>query len=734
MIPTELQNLKQWCCYKLVEQKNTDKLSKLPINPETKKGAKSNDPSTWVDYDTALLYADEYDGVGFFFTPPYVGVDIDSVNLEKIDTKTLEIINTLDSYTEISVSGKGLHIIVRGSIPGGVCRKGTLEMYQEARFFAMTGNILRGCPDEVYDRQQELEKIYKKYMEQPKIIVDYGIQDKRIVNLNDLLKVKNEKFRKLFSGQFEEYPSQSEADLAFCSMVAYFTDGNAELMDKAVRESQLYRDKWDKKHGADTYGNLTIKKALDGYTRRDFLPELYMDKHYPYDDTGNADRFTDIFKDRVLYSYTNKGWYIYDGKRWLFDTLGRINDYFEQSIEVMKKQGMTTNIPMLENETSEDYQKRLKAIRTAYEKHLTYSRSNRGTVAGVKQSMHKNSVDISEFDGNDMLINLENSVYDMVSGINIPHDATLKFTKKANVSYDESKKCPRWEQFLREIFNDDKDLIKWIQKALGYSLTGKTSEQVMFILNGNGRNGKSVFLDVVSHIFGDYRTNIQPDSLMVKNSQGANSDIARLKGARFVTTVESNDGMRFNEGLVKQLTGGDTVTARFLHANEFEFTPKFKVWMATNHRPIIRGTDKGIWRRIRLIPFEREFTEEEVDLDLTSKLLAESDGILQWMLKGLEMWQKERLGMCEKILMANKEYRQEMDVVSTFIEECVNNSLGKEVKASELYQHYKNYCLQNGFFVLTSTKFGRELDNKGYIKTHKRTGKYYQNISMKFQV
>ena len=732
MIPTELQNLKQWCCYKLVEQKNTDKLSKLPINPETKKGAKSNDPSTWVDYDTALLYADEYDGVGFFFTPPYVGVDIDSVNLEKIDTKTLEIINTLDSYTEISVSGKGLHIIVRGSIPGGVCRKGTLEMYQEARFFAMTGNILKGCPDEVYDRQQELEKIYKKYMEQPKIIVDYGIQDKRIVNFNDLLKVKNEKFRKLFSGQFEEYPSQSEADLAFCSMVAYFTDGNAELMDKAVRESQLYRDKWDKKHGADTYGNLTIKKALDGYTRRDFLPELYMDKYYPYDDTGNADRFTDIFKDRVLYSYTNKGWYIYDGKRWLFDTLGRINDYFEQSIEVMKKQGMTTNIPMLENETSEDYQKRLKAIRTAYEKHLTYSRSNRGTVAGVKQSMHKNSVDISEFDGNDMLINLENSVYDMVSGINIPHDATLKFTKKANVSYDESKKCPRWEQFLREIFNDDKDLIKWIQKALGYSLTGKTSEQVMFILNGNGRNGKSVFLDVVSHIFGDYRTNIQPDSLMVKNSQGANSDIARLKGARFVTTVESNDGMRFNEGLVKQLTGGDTVTARFLHANEFEFTPKFKVWMATNHRPIIRGTDKGIWRRIRLIPFEREFTEEEVDLDLTSKLLAESDGILQWMLKGLEMWQKERLGMCEKILMANKEYRQEMDVVSTFIEECVNNSLGKEVKASELYQHYKNYCLQNGFFVLTSTKFGRELDNKGYIKTHKRTGKYYQNISMKF--
>ena len=239
-------------------------------------------------------------------------------------------------------------------------------------------------------------------------------------------------------------------------------------------------------------------------------------------------------------------------------------------------------------------------------------------------------------------------------------------------------------------------------------------------------------MDVVSHIFGDYRANIQPDSLMVRQSQGANSDIARLKDARFVTTVESNDGMRFNEGLVKQLTSGDTVTARFLHANEFEFTPRFKLWMATNHRPIIRGTDKGIWRRIRLIPFTREFTDEEVDPDLTSKLLAESDGILQWMLKGLEMWQKERLGMCSKILMANKEYRQEMDVVSTFLDECVSNNLGKEVKAAELYQHYKNYCAQNGFFILTSTKFGREMDNKGHIKVRKRSGQFYQDISMRF--
>ena len=730
MIPSELQDLKQWCCYKLVKQKNTEKLSKLPINPETKKGAKSNDPSTWVDYDTALLYADEYDGVGFFFTPPYVGIDIDSVNLDKIDTKTLEIINTLNSYTEVSVSGKGLHIIVRGSIPGGVNRKGTLEMYQEARFFAMTGNILKGCPDEVYDRQQELEKIYKKYMEQPKIVMDYGVQDKRIVNFNDLLKVKNEKFRKLYSGEFNEYPSQSEADLAFCSMVAYFTDGNAELIDKAVRESQLYREKWDKKHGADTYGNLTIKKALDGYKKREFLPELYMDKHYPWDDTGNADRFTDIFKDRALYSYTNKGWYLYDGKRWVFDTLGRINDYFEQSVVVLKKQGFPMD--KLEGEFLEDYEKRIKKMKTAFEKHLNYSRSNRGTVAGIKQAMYKNSIDISEFNSNDMLINLENSVYDMVSGMNIPHDASFKFTKKANVNYDESKKCPRWEQFLLEIFEGDTELIKWIQKALGYSLTGLTTEQVIFILNGNGKNGKSVFMDVVSHIFGDYRANIQPDSLMVRQSQGANSDIARLKDARFVTTVESNDGMRFNEGLVKQLTSGDTVTARFLHANEFEFTPKFKLWMATNHRPIIRGTDKGIWRRIRLIPFTREFTDEEVDPDLTSKLLAESDGILQWMLKGLEMWQKERLGMCSKILMANKEYRQEMDVVSTFLDECVSNNLGKEVKAAELYQHYKNYCAQNGFFVLTSTKFGREMDNKGYIKVRKRSGQFYQDISMRF--
>lgn len=159
--------------------------------------------------------------------------------------------------------------------------------------------------------------------------------------------------------------------------------------------------------------------------------------------------------------------------------------------------------------------------------------------------------------------------------------------------------CPQWRVFLEQIFDHDQEMIRYIQKAVGYSLTGSTQEQCMFFCVGNGRNGKSTFLDTISDILGDYACNIQPETIMVKPYNGtANSDIARLRGARFVTTVEPNEGCRLNEGLIKQLTGGDKVTARFQYGHEFEYTPEFKIWMGTNHKPIIRGRDEGIWRRI----------------------------------------------------------------------------------------------------------------------------------------
>src|SRR5699024_11174096 len=232
-------------------------------------------------------------------------------------------------------------------------------------------------------------------------------------------------------------------------------------------------------------------------------------------------------------------------------------------------------------------------------------------------------------------------------------------------------------------------------------------------LHGNGRNGKSVFLDIITEMLGNYTVNIQPKTIMVKpQSSGASSDIARLQGARLVTSTEPNDGMRFDEGLVKQLTGGDKVTARFLYGDEFDFNPEFKLWMATNHKPIIRGTDDGIWRRMAIVPFTVQIPVDEVDKQLKYKLRREMTAILNWAVEGYQEWQRIGLSEPETVKRQRGDYRKEMDPVELFIEECCLRKSGEREKSSDLYKIYRSWAQDNGQYLMSSTKFGVEMSNK----------------------
>ena len=343
-----------------------------------------------------------------------------------------------------------------------------------------------------------------------------------------------------------------------------------------------------------------------------------------------------------------------------------------------------------------------------------------------------------EFDSHARYFNCHNGYLDLKTGDLKAHKADLFFAKESYVDYTDKIDCPQWTAFLNQIFARDQDLIRYIQKAIGYSLTGATTEQCMFILHGSGRNGKSVFLDLINEIMGDYACNIQPQSIMVKNAFGgnqANSDIARLQGARFVTTTEPNEGMRFDEGLIKQLTGGDKITARFLYKDEFEFTPEFKIWIASNHKPIIRGRDDGIWRRMILIPFQVQIPIDKVDKYLKYKLRKELPGILNWAVQGCTLWQREGLKPPKVITNATKDYRSEMDVVATFIEEClkVTGNPNNEIRAKELYGLYKAWAIENEQYVMSSTKFGIEFGSK-FEKRRNSSGNYvYMGIENRNQ-
>lgn len=733
-IPQELKDLKQWVCWKGVLN-DKGKLSKIPINAKTGGGAMSNNPETWTDYETALAAAEKfkYNGIGFMFSNGYFGVDLDNCSEELKD----EFIKVLDSYTEVSYSGNGIHIICKGKLPEGPRRKANIEMYDSNRFFVMTGKSIH--TQIINERNEQIKELFNKYLKadeyQYKKVAVTGptLEDGEIVRKASASKNGN-LFTLLLNGNWEglTYQSQSEADMAFAMMLAFWTNKNPEQIDRIFRSSGLIRPKWDEKRGRDTYGNITIENAIKktaiaydpNYDSKliNYNPttgEVGIDKNESFDpsDTGNAQRLVKRYGDQIKYNFENKQWLLWAETHWRNDATNQIKVLAENVIEEMENQ-------MLLLESAEAQKELLKNISRAY--------STSGKDAMIKESQHIMGVPCvnADFDKQHFLLNTLSGVVDLQSGKLMQHTKELMLSKLSHIQIDINE--PKlWLKFLDEIFMGDKELIKFIQKAVGYTLTGSIKEQCMFILFGDGANGKSVFLDVISTMLGDYGVNAQVDTILAKKGNGnnANSDLARLKGARMATTSEPNEGSKFNEGLIKQLTGGDTITARFLYGKEFEFRPEFKLWLATNYKPVIRGTDQGIWRRIRLIPFEYKIPKEKQDKNITEKLLQELPQIINWAIQGALLWQKEGLESPASINDATKEYRNEMDIINTFVDECCQIIPNYETPAQEVYNEYSEWSKRGNEYLMSLTRFGKEMA-KRFDKKKTRNGVVYMNLRL----
>lgn len=736
MYPQELIELDRWCVWRYEERDG--KFTKIPVNPLTGELARSNDESTWSSFEHALytFKKGRGDGLGFFFKAPYVGIDLDNVedeifryqNGDYENNIVHEFYETFKSYGEISPSGTGVHIIAKGTIPGDRRRKGDVEMYSDGRFFTMTENSLHKYKQIAEVDEQVFKPIYDKYLDNnvrflPHSNNSHGLSGHDLSDLEVISRIHQSKqsmvFDRFLKGGWEQdYDSQSEADMAMANILAFWTAKNYMQMDRIFRDSSLMRDKWDEKRGKTTYGQATLNKAINetsniyeptqkqtfDYT---FGSEFYQEveeKDYPprsYDDTGNAQRVIDRYGDIIRYSYVTKKFYVYNGIVWEEDNKGAVRNLIDAMIGDMKNEKVFTSEEIEEEDAIANLQK-----------HIKNSRSNRSKKNIEDELRHRVAILPDEFDRNDMLLNAMNGYLDLTSGVLHDHDKEEMFSKVANGEYTDTASPDTWISFLNDIFAYDQEMIKFIQKALGYSLTGSSKEQVMFILLGNGRNGKSLFVNTIAEILGDYSTNMQADSLMVKRNSGVNNDIARLSGARFVTSSEPNEGFVFDEGLIKQMTGDDKITARFLHQENFEFEAKFKIWLATNHRPIVRGTDDGIWRRLIVIPFDVQIPEHKVDRDLKYKLMREAPAIMDWMLEGCLMWQRQGLELPKRIKEAGYEYRKEMDITDAFLDDLCEVGEDYEIAASEFYQAYKNWASTNNEYDVGNVEFGKRMKKK----------------------
>lgn len=371
-----------------------------------------------------------------------------------------------------------------------------------------------------------------------------------------------------------------------------------------------------------------------------------------YSDIYNAEIFKEIMYHQIRWCKDLGGWFIYNGKYWQKDNNDNIKKYAITASRVIADR----MIP-LGSKAYGNY-KRIQ--------------NNNGMSSMTECAKAFMGIESSQFDNNEYLINCNNGTYDLYGDNFKSFDSNDLITKSGHAEYKLGADCPLWEAFLKQIFLEDAALIEYIQRVMGYSLTASTKEQCMFILYGHGNNGKNVFMETISSILGDYAINCPSSMFVLKQTPGIPNDVARLKGVRMATASETNQNVNLDEELIKQLTGNKTITARFLNKEFFDFTATFKIFLSTNHKPNIRGTDTGIWRRIQMIPFRYTVTKENEDKNLNVKLLAEKQGIFNWLIEGHKKWNKKGLDIPKIVIEATKLYREEEDDLGQFIkQECI---------------------------------------------------------------
>jgi putative DNA primase/helicase len=433
---------------------------------------------------------------------------------------------------------------------------------------------------------------------------------------------------------------------------------------------------------------------------------------YTLDDLSNAERFIAKFGSDIYYLLEAKKWLFWDRTHWSFD---QENFVYDLACEFVKDLYSAENA-----RDAETF------------KHAKRSNNASGIEALLKIVRNKKTIETKNLDSKHDLFNCLTGTIHLPTGEIRPHDRNDLITKLSPFHYNEDAPCDRFNLFLEDI-QPNASVRNYLQQALGYSMSATYSDRAFFILYGFGRNGKSVFVDLFSRIFGNYSQNTTADSLMKKSGgNGIPNDIARLKGSRFITCSETEEGKQLHESLLKALTGGDKITARFLFGEYFDFYFSGKLWIVTNHKPTIRDMSQGFWDRLKLIPFTTQINkEDQIDKDqLLNMLLDEASGILAWLVEGYRQYNEHRqLTAPEEIEKEIEAYKYEQDSLAQFIAECIEKEDYARLDNRKLFGSYMAWCKENNMFAPTKTLFSRRMKERGFIQ-HNSGGRYWEGLRL----
>jgi len=443
-------------------------------------------------------------------------------------------------------------------------------------------------------------------------------------------------------------------------------------------------------------------------------------------DSGNAEAMALLYGDRLRFAHLppktrdiSGFWLVWSGHRWSPNSTGDIDRFALATVRA--RQDAARLIPSKDGPSNE----------AKWALGSESARRRRDLVA-LARAERPIATRFEEFDRDPWLLGTANGVLDLRTGDLRPGRPSDMLTKSVGYDFDPSARCPRWLRFLDEVFGGDRDLIGFVQLAVGYSLTGDTREQCLFLCHGKGANGKSTMLSTLRAVLGDYAANTPFSTFELGDRSGNTNDLAALAGTRLVSAAETSEARRLNEARVKAVTGGDPVTARFLYTEFFTYVPTYKIWLSMNALPTVAGVDEGIWRRLRLIPFNVSFKGRE-DRTLEATLRAEAPGILAWAVDGCLQWQAMGdLGAPSAVLDATEAYRTESDVIGRFLEDRTHEDADPRhgVRASDLYSAYSRWCLVMGEKAETASTFGRRLVDLGFEKKRAGAGMFYYGLAL----
>lgn len=689
-IPAELRELPQWVAWKWAGQ------DKLPVDPHTGALAKTNDPLTWASFQEAYEYARKHRlGVGFVFSEgdPFVGIDLDDIRDPEtgaIAVQHFERIEAFASYAEISPSGRGAKVVLKARL-GRAWKKPGIEIYPHGRFFTITGEHLPGMPTAIEEGQAALDAL---------IAAEFpGGNGYRAEPIPEIIteRARNNTLASLAGSMRRRGLQQEVIETALLEVnEAQCNPPLAEAEVKGIARSVAH------------YPAGAIANSPNGLTATS----------YPLSEAGDAELFAHLHGGRVRFDHARSRYLLWAGHWWAEDTDGELTRLALETTRTRKR--LAAEI--------EDADLSKKVFGWAVHGEAKHRLVHMLDLAGCLPPIADSG---TGWDAAPLLLGVANGVVDLRTARLTAGQRADRITMHTGIAFDPEAQCPRWEGFLHEVFKDN-ELADYLKRAIGYTLTADISEQCLFMCYGTGSNGKTVFLATLRRILGAFAYDAPFATFELNTRPVIPNDVAALVNQRLVTSSETNEATRLNEARVKALTGGDPVTARFLHGEFFTFQPVAKFWLAVNHKPRVADDSHGFWRRVRLIPFTQRFEGDRVDSHLDAKLAAEAPGILAWAVRGALEWQRCGLKPPKVVKAATEAYQAESDPLAPFLAEaCV---IGSEciTKGAGLYKAYLAWAEAEGIRErerLSHIAFGQRMGER-FHKVHARTGASYAGVGL----